>query len=97
MNWSKDVIQIVKKEIDQLVIAEAEDDTVWEDPIHVQRTELASISIPAHLAARAAFLAKLHRKSSLNEWLLAIIQERIELEEAAFTGAKRDLFAMSTG
>jgi len=90
---TKRTAQLSQTEIDQLVIAEVEDDTAWEDPIHVQRTESTSISIPADLAARAAFLAQLHRKSSLNEWITDIIQERIELEEAAFAGAKRDLFA----
>jgi len=84
-------------EIDQLIIAEVDDDAAWEDAIYVQRTEPASISIPADLAARAAFLAQLHRKSSLNEWITDIIQERIELEEAAFSGAKRDLLAMASG
>ncbi|MFH1905858.1 MAG: hypothetical protein ABIL11_00490 [Chloroflexota bacterium] len=50
-----------------------------------------SESIPPDLAARAAFLARLHRKTSVEEWLTRIIQERIELEEAAFTGAKQEL------
>ena len=93
---TKRTAQLAQTEIDQLVIAEVEDDTAWEDPIYVHRTESTSISIPVDLAARAAFLAQLHRKSSLHEWITAIIQERIELEEAAFTGAKRDLFAMPT-
>jgi len=56
----------------------------------VRRAKPASLSIPADLAARAAFLARLHRKHSVDEWLTHIIQERIELEEAAFVGVKRD-------
>jgi len=80
-----------EQEIDEIVVAQASDDSAWEKPIHVRRTKPASLSIPADLAARAAFLARLHRKTSVEEWLMHIIQERVELEEAAFVGVKRDL------
>ena len=80
-------------EIDKMVVAQANDDSAWEKPIRVRRTKSASLSIPAELAARAAFLARLHRKASVEEWLTHIIQERIELEEAAFVGVKHDLAA----
>jgi hypothetical protein len=79
--------------IDQVVIAQANDDSAWEKPIRVRRTKPASLSIPPDLAARAAFLARLHRKTSADEWLRHIIKERVELEEAAFVGAKHDLAA----
>jgi predicted component of type VI protein secretion system len=45
----------------------------------------------ADLAARAAFLARGHRSESLDEWLTHVIRERVELEEAAFVGAKQEL------
>ncbi len=80
-------------EIDRIVVAQAEDETAWEAPIHVRRTTPAAVSIPAELAARAAFLAQVHRQASVEDWLTRIIQERVELEEAAFIGAKRDLIA----
>ncbi|PIU90980.1 MAG: hypothetical protein COS63_02135, partial [Anaerolineae bacterium CG06_land_8_20_14_3_00_57_67] len=76
--------KLTEFEIDQKVIAQADDNAAWEKPILVRRTRAASLSIPPDLAARAAFLAKLHRKPSLEEWLTRVIQERIELEEAAF-------------
>jgi hypothetical protein len=57
----------------------------------VRKTKNASISIPPELAARAAFLAKLHRRPSVEDWLTRVIQERIELEEAAFVDAKQEL------
>ncbi len=82
-----------EREIDQAVVAQANDDSAWEKPVRVRRAKPASLSIPASLAARAAFLARLHHKSSLAEWLTHIIQERVELEEAAFVGAKHDLAA----
>ena len=82
-----------EQEIDQIVVAQANDDSAWEKPIRVRRTKPASLSIPADLAARAAFLAQLHRTKSVEEWLTRIIQERVELEEAAFVGAKQDLAA----
>ena len=80
-------------EIDQLVTAQADDDSAWEKPIRVRRAKSASLAIPADLAARAAFLAQLHRTTNVDDWLTHIIQERIELEEAAFIGVKQDLAA----
>lgn len=83
--------KLSQEEIDNIVVAQADDDSAWEEPIRVRRKKSASLSIPAELAARAAFLARLHRQRNVEEWLTHIIQERIELEEAAFIGAKRDL------
>ena len=78
-------------EADNRVIAQAGDDRAWEKPVRVKRVRAASLSIPGDLAARAAFLAKLHREGRLEEWLARIIRERVELEEVAFIEAKREL------
>lgn len=83
-------------EIDQTVVAQAEDDAAWEASVHVQRTPPASLTLPAELAARAAFLAQLHRTPNVEDWLRRVIQERVELEEAAFVGIKRSLAAQAT-
>lgn len=80
-----------QKEIDRVVVSQVDDDSAWEKSTHVRRNKFASLSIPAGLAARAAFLARLHRKTNVSEWLTNIIQERVELEEAAFAGLKHDL------
>jgi hypothetical protein len=88
MNTKK---KMTENEIDELVEKQAEDSSAWEKPIRVRKTKAASLSIPPELAARAAFLAKLHRKTNVEEWLTRVIQERIELEEAAFVGAKQEL------
>ena len=82
-----------EQEMDHLVVAQADDKSAWEKPVRVRRTRPASLSIPADLAARATFLAQLHRSNSVDEWLTHVIQERVELEEAAFIGAKQDLTA----
>lgn len=83
--------KLSEQEIDQLVIAQADDNSAWSKPIRVRKTKPASVSIPAELAARAAFLAQLHRTKNLEEWITHIIEERIEIEEAAFIGVKEDL------
>jgi hypothetical protein len=80
-----------EQEIDRIVVEQASDDSAWQKAVRVRRGESASLSIPADLAARAAFLARLHRKASVDEWLTQIVQERVELEEAAFVEAKRGL------
>ena len=91
MSIKRKTRNLSEQEIDQLVIKQADDDSAWEKSIHVRRTKPASVSIPADLAARAAFLAQLHRTKNVEEWLTHIIQERVEIEEAAFAGAKHDI------
>ena len=80
-----------EQEIDRLVVAQADNNSAWGKPVRVHRTKSAALSIPAGLAARAAFLARVHRQRSVGAWLTHVIQERVELEEAAFAGAKQDL------
>ena len=82
-------------EIDKIVAEQADNSSVWEKPIHIRKTKPTSLSVPADIAMRAAFLARLHRETSIKEWLMRIIQERIELEEVAFVEAKRDISAKS--
>jgi hypothetical protein len=79
-----------EEEIDKIVVIQADDDSAWEEPIQVEMAKAASLSIPAKLAARAAFLAKLHREKGLEEWLTRI-RERVELEEIAFAEVKCEL------
>jgi len=83
--------QLSEPEIDQIVESQAEDDAAWQKPIKVRRAKLTSLSLPADLAARAAFLARLHREKNVDEWLARIIKERLELEEVAFGKAKREM------
>ena len=78
-------------EIDRIVVAQADEDSAWDRPVRVRRSAPTAVTIPAELAARAAFLARLHRSASVAAWLRHVIEERVELEEAAFTGAKQEL------
>ena len=64
-------------EIDDLVVAEAEDDSAWEAPTKVSRKQKTSLSLPV-------------------DWIRKVIEERIQFEEAAFLGLKRDLAAKAT-
>jgi hypothetical protein len=84
--------KLSEEEIDKVVVAQADDDVAWEKPVR-HKARPTSLSIPGELADRAAFLARLHRKGSVEEWLTHVIQERIELEEAAFVGVKQELAA----
>jgi hypothetical protein len=77
--------------IDQLLVAQSEDDQAWETPIRVKRSKPASLSIPGELAARAAFLARLHKEAGIDKWVERVVRERVELEELAFTEAKKKL------
>ena len=79
-----------RDEIDDIVTSQAEDDSAWEEPIHIKRVAYEEFSLSADLATRASFLARLHH-SKVEEWLTRVVQERIELEEASFAEAKRAL------
>ena len=80
-----------EEEVDRLVTAQAEDDSVWGKPVRVRKSKSAAVSLPSELASRAAFFARLHREASVEEWLKRIIEERIDIEEAVFAESKRDL------
>jgi len=84
-------LKLTEDQIDQLVSVQAHQDSAWEKVVLVRRSEPTSLSIPADLAARAAFLAKLHRESRVDKWVERIVRERVEIEESAFTAAKKTL------
>ena len=82
---------LTEQEIDEIIIAQAEDESGWEPAIDVQIEATTSLSIPPQLARKAAFFAQLHNKTSMQAWLEAIIQERIEFETAAFASLQQAL------
>jgi len=59
---SKDKV-LSEEEINNLVVAQADNDSAWENPIHVQKAGSTTIALSLELAARAAFFARLQRKS----------------------------------
>jgi len=77
--------------IDAIVASQSEDNSAWEAPVAVTRSKSRSLSIPGDLAARAAFLARLHRETGVDKWVERILRERVELEEFAFNEAKKKL------
>lgn len=93
---SNKVNSLSEVEIDELVEAQADDDSAWEEAVQVRKSKPAALSLPSELAARAAFFARLHGAARVEEWLTHVIQERIRFEEAAFAEVKRDLMAKSS-
>jgi hypothetical protein len=90
-NMRKKLKKLGEDEIDDLVAAEADDDSAWERPIRVRRPKGANVPLPSELAARAAFFARLHHETGLAEWVQKIVHERVDLEEAAFAQLKKEL------
>lgn len=78
-----------EEEIDKVVEAQAGENLAWGKAINVRRAKPTALSLPIELAARAGFLARLHREKNVEKWLARIIRERVELEEVAFSEAKR--------
>jgi hypothetical protein len=83
--------QADQEKIDQVVISQVADDSAWGPPVHVRPPKTASFSVPGELAARAAFLARIHHETRVEKWVEKVLRERIELEESAFKTAKRQL------
>jgi len=71
--------KISEEEIDKIVVSQTDDNSAWEKPIHVHRTNPVSLPVPAELVAHTAFLALLHRrKRVLRDGLCLIIKERLK-------------------
>ncbi len=87
---------MTEEEIDRVVIDQADDGSAWERPVKVRKSKSTSVMLPSALAARAAFFAKLHREATLENWLNRVIQERLDIEEAAFTGFKKELLTKNS-
>ena len=93
MTTKKSAKRLTKEEIDRIVIDQADNRSAWEKPVRVKRPKGSSLTIPSDLPARARFLARLHGSSGLDEWVTHVLRERVELEEGAFSKARRDLAA----
>lgn len=88
---NKKLKKLAEEEIDEIVTAEADNDSAWERPIKVRRAKGPKVPLPSELAARAAFFARLHHETGLEEWVQRIVNERVDLEEAAFAQLKKEL------
>ena len=91
MSGSKRVLS--EEEIDELVAAQADDDSAWGRPARVGAAKPTEFSLPSELAARAAFFARLHHATNVEDWLKRVVRERVEMEEAAFAELKRELLS----
>ena len=96
MSPEKKLKPLSEEQIDEIVIAQAEDDTAWEEPILVKMAIPTTMSLPPGLATRAAFFAQLHKMSSVEDWLRSIIQERIDFEETAYAELKQAMAVKSS-
>ena len=83
--------KLTQDQIDSIVISDADRDSAWGKAVSVRRPKSMALSIPADLVARATFLAQLHRESRVDKWVERVVRERVEIEESAFTAAKKTL------
>lgn len=82
---------LTEDNIDDTVTAQAEDETAWDEPVKVNRTVPATVHLPSELAARAAFFARIHHETNVESWVQRIVRERVDMEQAALAGLKREL------
>lgn len=78
-----------EEEIDQEVMARADVDSAWEKPVRARPAKSMALALPPGLVVRAAFCARMARAASVGDWLRRVVQERVELEEAAFARSQR--------
>jgi hypothetical protein len=84
-------VMLDQEGIDRLVVAQASDESAWEAAVRVRRSKSAALSLPGELAARAAFLARLHREAGIDHWVERVVREGVEIEEFAFKETKKKL------
>ena len=82
---------LTEREIDEIVVAQADDDAAWGRSVTARKAKPTNVPLPAPVATRAAFFARLHREKSVDAWIERIIRDRLDLEEAAFADVKREL------
>lgn len=87
----KKTTPITEREIEDIVVAQADDDAAWGRSVHAKKSKPTNVPLPAPVATRAAFLARLHREKSVDAWIERIIRDRLDFEEAAFADVKREL------
>ena len=56
MRTKKKVQPLAERDIDKIVVAQAEEDAAWGKPVRVRKTKTASLPLPSALATRVAFL-----------------------------------------
>lgn len=90
MKVTKPKTRLSEEARDATVIAQADCDACWEEPVRVTR-DRKSVEIPSTLLQRAAFLAALHGAKDVQAWIAGILRERVELEEEAYLDARKEL------
>lgn len=73
--------QLSQEAIDDLVTAQADDESAWDEPVRSKGPKWRTIRVPQDLVARAAVVATLLHEPRIDDWIRRIIRERIELEE----------------
>ena len=84
--------KLTEEEIDELVVAEANDMTKWGKPVAVRPNV---IRFSTSVIEKAKYLAKLHKTSGYQTWLKQVVEERIKLEEELLSDIKRGLKSIS--
>ncbi len=79
-----------REEVDRRVNAEADDDSAWEAPTQVNRSDGFAVDTTGVGRARA-FLARLPHESDAAKWMERVIRDRVEMEESAYSEVKRKL------
>ncbi len=77
------------EEIDEIVVAEADDLSRWEEPIVVRPTRVISIRLSPEIIAKAKYFAQVYKARGYQTWLKQIIEERIRAEEKLLETLKR--------
>ena len=80
---------LTEKDIDEIVIKEADDSSRWGKPIHVKPRIAIPLPLPAKLVKRAKSIAQRRKAGGYQDWLLKVIEERIASEESAASLTRR--------
>jgi hypothetical protein len=78
-------------EKDDIVESQSDDDSAWGKTDTRSQGKVGDNVYPSRISGKSSLLAKLHRENDVEDWLTKIIKERVEMEEVAFSEAKRQM------
>ncbi len=75
--------KLTEKEIDEIVIREADDDSAWGKPVKVKAISVVPISLSPELIEKAKVIARRRRMKGYQSWMQRVIRDRIKEESNA--------------
>jgi hypothetical protein len=72
--------KLTEREIDEIVVRQAGDDSAWGKPVHAKAISVVPISLSPKLIEKAKAIARRRRMKGYQSWMQRVIRDRIKEE-----------------